>query len=337
MRTRSTPRSECAHPGDRARRRRTPAVPLSSRLGRVREQRKARRLARLAEALPRIRRAVRPHLARSEPTRDFALAAVVELVALQRHTSRQRESTRQQRHARRGDAAQVERLGRRRDRSRCASAPKAASGSRRSCVRARLARCDRACCGDCPAAACSNIAATTACVPGVRAATSTRSCASSPACDFAQGFPHAARFRGGARRAGPHRAGTSERDAARGRCATRCQAVPDDLGNTPAICARATCRPAWSRRSSAAACAARPAAGGRPARLACQAVGPAGHAPRRRPDLKTQLQRSVRRLARGSRRRGQRRFTGRHARNPTCGGGARYGFRFLAFTASPNA
>ena len=47
----------------------------------MRELRKARRLARLAEALPRIRRSVAQHLAAGAPTRDFALAAVIELVA----------------------------------------------------------------------------------------------------------------------------------------------------------------------------------------------------------------------------------------------------------------
>jgi DNA topoisomerase-1 len=48
---------------------------------RVRETRKARRLARLAEALPQIRRSISRHLATHEPTRSFALAAIVELVA----------------------------------------------------------------------------------------------------------------------------------------------------------------------------------------------------------------------------------------------------------------
>ncbi|HEX2217070.1 MAG TPA: DNA topoisomerase IB [Xanthobacteraceae bacterium] len=47
----------------------------------VREMRKAARLARLAEALPRIRRSVGQHLAGAEPAREFALAAVIELVA----------------------------------------------------------------------------------------------------------------------------------------------------------------------------------------------------------------------------------------------------------------
>jgi DNA topoisomerase-1 len=47
----------------------------------VREQRKAHRLAKLVGALPRIRRAVNKHLAGEEPTREFALSAVIELVA----------------------------------------------------------------------------------------------------------------------------------------------------------------------------------------------------------------------------------------------------------------
>jgi DNA topoisomerase I len=47
----------------------------------VRERRKARRLQRLVEAMPRIRRAVGRHLATAEPTREFALSAVIELIA----------------------------------------------------------------------------------------------------------------------------------------------------------------------------------------------------------------------------------------------------------------
>jgi len=47
----------------------------------VREARKAHRLAQLVEALPRIRRSVAQHLASQEPTRELALAAVIELVA----------------------------------------------------------------------------------------------------------------------------------------------------------------------------------------------------------------------------------------------------------------
>src|ERR1700681_1282848 len=47
----------------------------------VREIRKARRLARLVDVLPRIRRSVAQHLAGDAPTREFASAAVIELVA----------------------------------------------------------------------------------------------------------------------------------------------------------------------------------------------------------------------------------------------------------------
>ena len=47
----------------------------------VRERRKAKRLQRLVQALPRIRPAVNRHLAAAEPTREFALSAVIELVA----------------------------------------------------------------------------------------------------------------------------------------------------------------------------------------------------------------------------------------------------------------
>ncbi len=47
----------------------------------VREQRKAHRLAKLVAALPKIRRNVSIHLAGEEPTREFALSAVIELIA----------------------------------------------------------------------------------------------------------------------------------------------------------------------------------------------------------------------------------------------------------------
>jgi DNA topoisomerase I len=47
----------------------------------VRELRKARRLARLAQVLPQIRRCIARHLGDSEPTRAFTLAAIIELVA----------------------------------------------------------------------------------------------------------------------------------------------------------------------------------------------------------------------------------------------------------------
>lgn len=47
----------------------------------VRETQKARRLERLVEVLPKIRRSIGQRLASDEPTRELALAAVIELVA----------------------------------------------------------------------------------------------------------------------------------------------------------------------------------------------------------------------------------------------------------------
>jgi DNA topoisomerase I len=47
----------------------------------VREHRKAHRLAKLVGALPKIRRHVSMHLAGDAPTREFALSAVIELIA----------------------------------------------------------------------------------------------------------------------------------------------------------------------------------------------------------------------------------------------------------------
>jgi DNA topoisomerase-1 len=47
----------------------------------IREHRKAHRLAKLVGALPKIRRQVSMHLSGEEPTREFALSAVIELIA----------------------------------------------------------------------------------------------------------------------------------------------------------------------------------------------------------------------------------------------------------------
>lgn len=47
----------------------------------VREQRKAHRLGKLVAALPKIRRNVSMHLSGDTPTREFALSAVIELIA----------------------------------------------------------------------------------------------------------------------------------------------------------------------------------------------------------------------------------------------------------------
>src|ERR1700730_8928669 len=46
----------------------------------VREHRKAHRLAKLVAALPKIRRNVSMHLSGDAPTREFALSAVIELI-----------------------------------------------------------------------------------------------------------------------------------------------------------------------------------------------------------------------------------------------------------------
>lgn len=48
----------------------------------IRERRKARRMLRLIETLPRIRRAVTQHLSGAQGSRDYALAAAIELVAM---------------------------------------------------------------------------------------------------------------------------------------------------------------------------------------------------------------------------------------------------------------
>ena len=48
----------------------------------LREQRKARRLKELLRLLPKIRRALGRHLRDREPTRGFALSAIIELIAL---------------------------------------------------------------------------------------------------------------------------------------------------------------------------------------------------------------------------------------------------------------
>jgi DNA topoisomerase-1 len=48
---------------------------------RVRETRKARRLARLADVLPRLRRSIGQYLATDRRSREFACAAVIELIA----------------------------------------------------------------------------------------------------------------------------------------------------------------------------------------------------------------------------------------------------------------
>src|SRR6516162_6098749 len=66
-------------PGHRARRRRAPAIPISPGVGP--SARAAQSPPALADALPQVRRSVGQHLASDAPTRQFASAAVIELVA----------------------------------------------------------------------------------------------------------------------------------------------------------------------------------------------------------------------------------------------------------------
>jgi DNA topoisomerase-1 len=104
---------------------------------RVRELRKARRLARLAEVLPQIRPSIARYLGAGEPTRAFTLAAVIDLVA----RSAIRPGSKLcavARHARRGDAAQIECVGLRRDRS---SARAQGAGTRNRRARPRETAC----------------------------------------------------------------------------------------------------------------------------------------------------------------------------------------------------
>ena len=73
---------EFAFAGGRPRRRRPAAIPLSRRLGKgPRAAQGASAGAKLVAALPKIRRNVSMHLSGDEPTREFALAAVIELIA----------------------------------------------------------------------------------------------------------------------------------------------------------------------------------------------------------------------------------------------------------------
>ena len=80
----------------------------------VREQRKAHRLARLVAALPKIRRNVSLHLSGDAPTREFALSAVIELIARTAIRPGDRILRPSQRHPRRHHALEIKcRAGRR--------------------------------------------------------------------------------------------------------------------------------------------------------------------------------------------------------------------------------
>ena len=146
----------------------------------VREQRKARRLARLAEGLPRIRSSLGQHLAGAEPTRELALAAVIELVSCSAIRAGRETLSAATQDARCGHAPEVERGGRRRShhpalsrqgrqvRRQGSSSARGWSGRSNACAR-------------CPARACFSIARRTARCGRCGRAMSTHSCVRSPA------------------------------------------------------------------------------------------------------------------------------------------------------------
>ena len=178
----------------------------------VREMRKARRLARLAEVLPRIRRSIGQHLAADEPTREFASAAVIELVA--RSAIRPGSESYARMRGTRGAAtllkSNVTVYG---ETITLTFRSKGGKTVVKEFVAPRLAT---AIASAAPAARAADVpvsrrrTATCATSPPV---TSMRSCARSRRTHLAQGFPHAARFGQRARGAGAHRAG-SERTRA---------------------------------------------------------------------------------------------------------------------------
>ena len=151
-----------AHPGDRARCRRAAAVSLSRRLGAGARAPQGAPLQRLVEALPRIRRAVNKHLATAEPTRAFALSAVIELVACSAIRRRQRELREGERHARRRDLAQVQCRGQWRDGHAEIPRQGRQGGRQGISLPARRER-DQGAARHCRAGACFSIAATTGC------------------------------------------------------------------------------------------------------------------------------------------------------------------------------
>ena len=137
---------------------------------RVREMRKARRLARLAEVLPQIRRSIARHLGATEPTRAFTLAAVIDLVA---------------RSAIRPGSEQYARLRGTRGAATLLKSNISVYGETvRLCFRAKGGKRVEKEAGNCPAAASFNIAAKTACCARRARTTSTASCAKSQASKF---------------------------------------------------------------------------------------------------------------------------------------------------------
>ncbi len=146
----------------------------------VREHRKAHRLARLVAALPKIRRNVSAHLASDVPTREFALSAVIELIA--RTAIRPGNESYARLNGTRGATTLLKSNVTLEDDSFVLSfKAKGGKAVRKECDAAKLVRAIRASCAPCRASACSS----TATIPAPSAAfpppRSTRSCARSPA------------------------------------------------------------------------------------------------------------------------------------------------------------
>ena len=119
----------------------------------VRELRKARRLMRLVEALPKIRRSVGQRLAAEQPTREFALSAVIELVARTAIRPGNEFVRQAARLARRDDAVEIATPRSKTIASSCRFAPRAASRCRRNATR-RIWFAPSSCCARCRAAGC---------------------------------------------------------------------------------------------------------------------------------------------------------------------------------------
>ena len=146
----------------------------------VREAGKARRLAHLAEAMPRIRRTL------AQASRIGRSRTPVRLVRrdrpgdAQRDPARSRELRPDERDARRRDPAQVEHRAWTATRCGSNSAPRAARMCARRCVRRDSPPRSRHC-GNSPDGASSSIATRAASCAGSRRSRSTHSCVRSPA------------------------------------------------------------------------------------------------------------------------------------------------------------
>ena len=271
----------------------------------VRAQRRLRRLARLTQALPHIRRAVARCLAAAEPSLELALAAIVELVAISGIRAGRESYVRS--NGTRG-AATLLKSNVAIDGDRIVLSFRAKGGKpiRKALRSRRLAAAMRTlrrlpgrrmfqCCngnGEVRSVRAREVNAFLRDLAGVAISLK----------DFRTLTASAAALDTLARTE-PARSATRRKRQVR----AAMQTVADQLGNTPAIC-RKSYVPAGLVAAFERGGLRRKTGGRQVSRktlLAKLLARPAAR-PRRRPDLKTQLERSVRRLARGSRRRGQR-------------------------------